>query len=152
DLAERRRQGLYRTRRRIDSARGVDVEYRGRKFLNFSSNDYLNLAADPRLAQAASRAAKRYGTGAGASPFASGQFPPLLALERALAHWEGCESALVFSSGFITNLGVLSTLADPDTIIFSDELNHASLIDGCRLSRARIVVYRHADANHLEDL
>jgi 8-amino-7-oxononanoate synthase len=152
DLAERRHQGLYRTRRRIDSAQGVHVEYRGRTFLNFSSNDYLNLAADPRLAKAAAQAAKRYGTGAGASPLVSGHLPPLRSLERALAHWEGSESALVFSSGFIANLAVLSTLADPDSVIFSDELNHASLIDGCRLSRAQIAVYRHADATHLEEL
>jgi 8-amino-7-oxononanoate synthase len=152
DLAERRRQGLYRTRRRIDSAQGVRIEHRGRKFLNFSSNDYLNLASDPRLAKAAARAAKRYGTGTGASPLISGHLPPLRSLERALARWEGSESALVFSSGFIANLAVLSTLADGDTVIFSDELNHASLIDGCRLSRARIVVYRHANASHLEEL
>jgi 8-amino-7-oxononanoate synthase len=152
DLAERRRLGLYRTRRRIDSSQGVRVQYRGRTYLNFSSNDYLNLAADPRLAKTAARAGRRYGTGAGASPLVSGHLPPLRALERALARWEGSESALVFSSGFIANLAVLSTLADRDTVVFSDELNHASLIDGCRLSRARIAVYRHADASHLETL
>jgi 8-amino-7-oxononanoate synthase len=152
DLTERRRQGLHRTRRRIDSSQGVHIEYRSRTFLNFSSNDYLNLAADPRLAKAAARAAKHYGTGAGASPLVSGHLPPVRSLERALARWEGSESALVFSSGFVANLAVLSTLADQDTVIFSDELNHASLIDGCRLSRARVVVYRHADANHLDEL
>lgn len=152
DLAQRRRAGLYRRRRRIDSAQGARVEYRGRTLLNFSANDYLNLAADPRLASAAARAARRYGAGAGASPLVSGHLPPLRSLERALARWQGAEAALVFSSGFIANLAVLSALADRDTIVFSDELNHASLIDGCRLARAKTVVYRHGNANHLEEL
>src|SRR6516165_8360177 len=111
ELAERRKQGLYRVRRRIESPQGVHVQYRGRTFLNFSSNDYLNLAADVRLAQAAARAARRYGTGAGASPLVSGHLPPHRALERALARWEGTEAALVFSSGFVANLAVIGTLA-----------------------------------------
>src|SRR5690349_12081744 len=138
DLAERRAQGLYRIRRRIESAQGVHVQYRGRTFLNFSSNDYLNLAADPRLAQAAARAARRYGTGAGASPLVSGHLPPLRALERDLARWEGTAAALVFSSGFSANLAVVSSLAGRGDAAFSDELNHASLIDGCRLSRGAV--------------
>src|SRR5262252_2225168 len=129
DLNERRRRGLFRTRRRLLSAQGARVRVRGRELVNFSSNDYLSLAADPRLARAAARAAKRYGTGAGASPLVSGHLPPLRSLERALARWQQAEAALVFSSGFIANLAVLSTLADRDTIVFSDELNHASLID-----------------------
>jgi 8-amino-7-oxononanoate synthase len=152
DLADRHKQGLYRSRRRIESGQGVHIQYRGRTFLNFSSNDYLNLTSDPRLARAAACAARRYGTGAGASPLVSGHSPPHRALERALARWEETEAALVFSSGFMANVGVLGALADPDTVIFSDELNHASLIDGCRLARARTVVYRHGDANHLVDL
>src|SRR5258708_40286964 len=132
ELEERRRQGLYRVRRRLQSAQGARVRYRGREFLNFSSNDYLNLANDPRLARAAARAARRYGCGAGASALVSGLLPPLRALERSLAAWEGTEAALVFSSGFAANLGVLSALADRADAIFSDELNHASLIDGTR--------------------
>src|SRR5437763_10603577 len=116
DLAERRRRGLYRTRRRLRSAQGVHVRLGGRDFLNFSSNDYLNLASDPRLARAAARAARRYGTGAGASPLVSGNLPPIRSLERALARWEGSEAALVFSSGFLANLAVISSLADCDTV------------------------------------
>lgn len=152
DLADLRCRGLYRQRRHLESSQGVRIRYRGRTFLNFSSNDYLNLATDPRLVKAAARAARRYGTGAGASPLVSGYLPPLRALERALARWEGTEAALVFSSGFAANLAIVSALAQRDAVIFSDELNHASLIDGCRLARARTVIYRHADADHLEQL
>jgi 8-amino-7-oxononanoate synthase len=152
DLAERRRRGLYRKRRRPQSAQGADLRLGGRVLCNFSSNDYLNLAADPRLARAAARAARRYGCGTGASPLVSGHLPPLRALERDLAKWEGTEAALVFPSGFAANLAVVSTLAGRDAAIFSDELNHASLIDGCRLSRATVHVYRHGDVDHLHDL
>ena len=152
ELAAIRDRGLYRARRRLQSGQGVRIRWKGREFVNFSSNDYLNLAADPRLAQAAARAARRYGTGAGASPLISGLLPPLCHLERDLADWEETESALVFNSGFAANLGVISALAGPGDAVFSDANNHASLIDGCRLSRARIQVYRHADVNHLEEL
>src|SRR5437660_5129424 len=152
DLRDRRRRGLFRTRRRLLSAQGAHVCVGGRELVNFSSNDYLHLAADPRLARAAARAARRYGCGAGASPLISGLLPPLRALERDLAAWEGTESALVFASGFTANLALVSTLADREDAIFSDELNHASLIDGCRLARARVHVFRHRDAGHLADL
>jgi 8-amino-7-oxononanoate synthase len=152
DLRDRRRRGLFRTRRRLLSAQGAHVRLRGRELVNFSSNDYLHLAADPRLAQAAARAAHRYGCGAGASPLISGLLPPLRALEHDLAAWEGTEAALVFASGFAANLALVSTLAGCEDAIFSDELNHASLIDGCRLSRARVHVFRHRDAGQLGEL
>ena len=152
DLNERRRLGLYRVRRRLQSAQGAYVRWRGRDFVNFSSNDYLNYAADPRLARAAAHAARRYGCGAGASALVSGRLPPLRLLERDLAHWEGTEAALVFSSGYAANLAVVGTLAQAGDAVFSDALNHASLIDGCRLSRANVHVYRHGDLDHLADL
>lgn len=123
-----------------------------RELVNFASNDYLNLAADPRLARASARAARRYGCGAGASSLVSGYLPHLRSLERALANWEGTESALVFASGYVANLALITALANQDDVIFSDELNHASLIDGCRLSRASTHVYPHRDVNHLADL
>src|SRR5436190_7449676 len=151
-LSHERAQGLYRTRRKLGSAQGAHVRWRGRDYLNFSSNDYLNLAADARLARAAARAARRYGAGAGASPLISGCLPPLRRLERSLAVWENSPAALVFPSGFTTNLGLVTALAGAEDVIFSDALNHASLIDGCRLSRASVHVYRHADANHLGEL
>jgi len=152
DLRGRRRRGLYRERRRLQSGQGVHVHLGGRSYLNFASNDYLDLATDPRLAVAAARAARRYGTGAGASPLVSGYLPPLRALERSVAQWEETEAALVFSSGFAANLSLLATLAGREDVVFSDAWNHASLIDGCRLSPARVHVYRHADLNHLADL
>ncbi len=152
DLEERRRRGLYRVRRRLQSGQGARVRLRGRELINFSSNDYLALAGDARLARAAARAARRYGCGAGASPLVSGSTPPLRVLERTLADWEGTEAALVFSSGYAANLALVSALAGREDAVFSDELNHASLIDGCRLSRATVHVYRHNDVNHLADL
>jgi 8-amino-7-oxononanoate synthase len=152
ELDHLERKDLRRTRRRLQSSQGPRVRLRGRDYVNFASNDYLNLASDPRLAAAAARAARRYGTGAGASPLVTGLLPPLRALERDLARWEGCEAALVFASGFAANLAVVSSLAGPGDAVFSDELNHASLIDGCRLSRAEVHVYRHADVTHLAEL
>jgi 8-amino-7-oxononanoate synthase len=151
-LEERRRQGLYRRRRRLESGQGVEVRWRLRDVLNFSSNDYLAYAGDPRLARAAARAAHRFGCGAGASPLVSGYLPPHRALERDLAAWEGTEAALVFSSGFACNLGVVAALAGEEGAIFSDAANHASLIDGCRLSRAAVHVYHHNDTAHLAEL
>jgi 8-amino-7-oxononanoate synthase len=152
DLEERRQRGLYRVRRRLQSGQGARVRLRGRELINFSSNDYLALAADPRLARAAARAARRYGCGAGASPLVSGCTPPLRSLERTLADWEQAEAALVFSSGYAANLALVSSLVTRSDAVFSDALNHASLIDGCRLSRAAVHVYRHNDLDHLADL
>ncbi len=135
DLQEQRRRGLYRSRRQLESGQGVEVRWRLRDHLNFSSNDYLAYAGDPRLARAAARAAYRFGCGAGASPLVSGYHPLLRVLERDLADWQQTESALVFSSGFAGNLAVVSALAGKTDAIFSDAANHASIIDGCRLSR-----------------
>jgi 8-amino-7-oxononanoate synthase len=152
DLEERRRCGLYRVRRRLQSGASARIRLRDRELINFSSNDYLGLAGDPRLARAAQVAARRFGCGAGASPLVSGLLPPLRKLERALARWEQAEASLVFSSGYAANLAVVGSLAGRADGIFSDADNHASLIDGCRLSRASIHVYRHNDKDHLEDL
>ncbi|MGH7225970.1 MAG: 8-amino-7-oxononanoate synthase, partial [Gemmataceae bacterium] len=124
----------------------------GRELINFSSNDYLSLAGDARLARAAAAAAKRYGCGAGASPLISGYSPPLRALERDLADWEEAEAVLVFASGHAANVALPDALVGRGDAVFSDALNHASLIDGCRLSRAAVHVYRHNDAAHLADL
>jgi 8-amino-7-oxononanoate synthase len=151
DLTHLRLQGLFRVRRPLQSAQGARIQLRGRALINFASNDYLNLASDRRLARAAARAARRYGCGAGASPLVSGRLPPIRRLERALARFEGTESALAFSSGYAANLAAITSLVGRDDIVFSDALNHASLIDGCRLSRARIHVYLHSDVCNLED-
>ncbi len=152
ELEELQRRNLRRVRRPLALGQGPRIRLHGRELINFASNDYLNLASDPRLARAASRAARRYGCGAGASPLVAGHLPPHRRLEKQLAQFEGEEAALVFSSGFAANLAVLSSLAGPDDAIFSDQLNHASLIDGCRLSRASTHIYRHADVEHLDKL
>ncbi|GBD36047.1 8-amino-7-oxononanoate synthase 2 [bacterium HR36] len=148
-LTELRQAGLFRRRRNLLSTQGARVRVGRRELVNFASNDYLNLAADVRVIRAVIRAVRRYGCGAGASPLILGWSVPLRALERDLARWQGTESALVFPSGFAANLGVLTALAGAQDVIFSDAFNHASLIDGCRLSKARIHIYRHADLDHL---
>ncbi len=130
---------------------GARVRVAGRDVLNFSSNDYLGLAADRRLAEAASRAARRWGSGAGASRLITGTLGVHRELEERLAALKGAESAVLFSTGYQANLGVLQALM-PEGTIFSDRLNHASIVDACRLSRAAKAIYRHADPGHLEEL
>lgn len=120
--------------------------------VSFASNDYLGLTAHPEVAAAAHAALDRWGTGSGASRLVTGARPVHAELEAELAAWKGTEAALVFPTGFAANLGVLVTLAGPDVLVCSDELNHASIIDGCRLSRADLRVYRHRDLEHVEDL
>lgn len=152
DLNERRQRGLERRRHRLRTPQQLRVRIGGRDYLNFASNDYLNLAHEPRLAHAAAKAARTFGCGAGASPLIAGYLSPHRALERTLAEWEGTEAALTFSSGYAANVAVLSSLSSRGDAVFSDELNHASLIDGCRLGRGNIHVYRHVDMEHLESL
>ena len=136
----------------LASPQGPRISVGGRWLINFSSNDYLGLANDPSLVEAAREAMSRLGLGAGASRLVVGDTTEHQALERELASFEGTESALLFNSGYAANLGVLSALCGPDDVVFSDALNHASIIDGCRLSRAKVVVYRHGDLAHLEQL
>jgi glycine C-acetyltransferase/8-amino-7-oxononanoate synthase len=122
----------------------------GRQVINLSSNNYLGLANHPALAAAAKEAIDRYGCGSGASRLISGNMALHEELEFRLARFKGTEAALVFNSGFQLNTGILSTLAGEGDVIFSDALNHASIIDGCRLSRGQTVVYPHGDLNRLE--
>jgi 8-amino-7-oxononanoate synthase len=152
ELNQKKEHHLDRHRRRLASGQGVEVRYQRADFVNFSSNDYLALANDERLSRAAARAAHRFGTGAGASPLITGWSVPLRALERELAFWESTDGALVFPSGYQCHLALVSSLATTGDAIFSDAGNHASLIDGCRLSRANVHVYRHNDLHHLAEL
>lgn len=149
-LAELREQSLVRTRRQVDSACGPEVRVAGRTLLAFASNDYLGLAADPALIAAAREGAARYGVGAGASHLVSGHYAPHHALEERLAAFVGLPRALFFSSGYMANLGVITSLAGPGNAVFSDELNHASLIDGIRLCGAEKHIYPHLDLAALE--
>ncbi len=143
---------LVRTLEALDSPQGPVIQLSGQRYLNFSSNDYLGLAADPDVVAGARTAAMRYGHGAGSSRLIVGDSTAHRALENALAQFFGAESALLFNSGYAANLGVLSTLVGEGDTVFSDALNHASLIDGCRLSRARVVIYPHRDVNALAAL
>jgi 8-amino-7-oxononanoate synthase len=151
-LARLEQESLYRRLRVIDSAHGAEVESGGRRMLMFSSNNYLDLAAHPEVKRAALETIERFGVGAGASRLVAGSLEPLHRLEQSLARLKKVEAALVFGSGYLANMGAITALAGPDDTIFSDELNHASLIDGCRLSKARLGVFRHRDAGHLKAL
>lgn len=124
----------------------------GREYLHFASNDYLGLAQHPRVVQAAVEAARQYGWGSGASALVVGHSTPQQQLEEALARFERTEAAVVFPSGYAANLGTVAALVGREDAIFSDQYNHASLIDGARLSRARVFIYRHGEADHLEQL
>src|SRR6266446_685954 len=142
--------GLYRKLRRVESDQGPVLRLDGRDVINFSSNNYLGLANHPSLCKAAKEAIDRYGCGSGASRLISGNMTLHEELENKISELKGTEAALVFNSGFQANTGILSTLVGEGDAIFSDALNHASVIDGCRLSRAKIFVYRHCDVDDLE--
>lgn len=137
---------LVREPRVIDRLRGPYATIEGRELLSFCSNDYLGIGQDPRLGEAAGRALRDFGWGAASARALSGTTRWHAGLEEALAEFKGAPAALLFPSGYTANLGMVTTLADAGTLIVSDELNHASLIDACRLSRAKVCVYPHADA------
>lgn len=152
-LAQLQAEGKLREPAALDLVDPTDlglVRIRGRIARVFCGNDYLGLRHHPLVLEAAAQALCRYGAGSGAARQVAGDWPPLRELESAVAAWLGTESALLFSSGYLANLGAIPALAGEGDVVFSDERNHASLIDGCRLSRARIVVFRHADTEDLE--
>jgi glycine C-acetyltransferase/8-amino-7-oxononanoate synthase len=149
-LRELRSSSLLRRTRLIEGPQGPRVELDGKPVLLLCSNNYLGLAAHPRVREAAADAALRWGVGAGASRLVSGTMDLHDQLERRLAAFKGRERALLFGSGYLANIGVISALTGAGEVVFSDELNHASIIDGCRLSRAESFVYRHRDLEHLE--
>ncbi|WP_447984528.1 8-amino-7-oxononanoate synthase [Nitrospira sp. Nam74] len=145
-------QHLLRHLRAIDSAPGPTVVIDGRTVILMASNDYLGLATHPALKQAAIEATERFGVGSGASRLISGTLPPHRELECTLADFKHTESALVFSSGYSANVGLIPALIDSTGLIFADRLSHASLIDGSRLSGAEFRVFRHGDMRQLHDL
>jgi len=148
-LAELERLGLDRRLRMVSGPQGPRVLLDGKPVLLLCSNNYLGLADHPRVREAAADAAMRWGVGAGASRLVSGTMTIHRRLEERLAAFEDSEACVLFGSGYLANLGVIGALAGPGDTIFSDELNHASIIDGCRTSRAHVVVYRHLDTDHL---
>jgi 8-amino-7-oxononanoate synthase len=150
ELRELEAAHLLRVPRVRDGALGAVVRLDGRDVLNFASNDYLGLAGDPRLIRAAEAALVDGGMGAGASRLIVGNHRHHATLEAAVADWLGCGGVRLFNSGYAANVGVLTALLRGGDVVFSDELNHASIIDGCRLSRAEITVFRHRDVAALE--
>ena len=150
ELRELEAAHRLRLPRVVDGAQGARITLDGVEVLSFASNDYLGLARDPRLARAAANALAEDGGGAGASRLIVGNHRRHVELERAIAEWLRLPAARFFNSGYAANIGVLTALAREGDVIFSDELNHASIIDGCRLSRARIVVFPHRDMATLE--
>lgn len=148
----RRLEASHRRRspRVVDGAPGPRITLDGANVLNLSSNDYLSLAGDARIARAAAAAAEEYGTGAGASRLIAGHHRRHVVLERELGDWLGRDGVRVFSSGYAANVGTITTLVGAGDVVFSDQLNHASIVDGCRLSRSEIVVFGHRDLAALE--
>ncbi|HXS43580.1 MAG TPA: 8-amino-7-oxononanoate synthase [Solirubrobacteraceae bacterium] len=149
-LAERRELGLLRELRVLDSAIGPRVELDGASVVLLCSNDYLGLAADARVTAAAAAAAERWGAGAGASPLVAGHLRLHAELEAELARFKDAEACVLFGSGYLANTGVIAALAGPGDVVCSDALNHASIVDGCRLARAETVVYPHGDVEALD--
>jgi len=140
-----------RVPRVVDGMQGRSVVIDGRTVVNFASNDYLGLAGDPRVARAAADELERSGVGAGASRLIVGNHRAHVELEASIADWMQCGGVRLFNSGYAANTGVLTTVLRAGDVVFSDELNHASIIDGCRLSRATVVVYLHGDLDALEE-
>lgn len=150
ELQRVKQAGLFRQMRYLQSPQLPYVKIAGKHYLMLSSNSYLGLCDDPRLKQAAVDALEKYGVGSGGSRLTTGSYEIHQRLEEEIAAFKGTEAALVFNTGYMANAGVISSIAGRDWIIFSDRLNHASIIDGCRLSGAEIMVYEHCDAADLE--
>lgn len=150
-LAQKQADGLYRRRRTLSSAQGVRVVVDGRELLNFCSNDYLGLASHPTVIAAFQQAAARYGVGSGSSHLVCGHSAEHHALEEELAIFTGRERALLFSTGYAANTGIVQALVGRGDAVFEDRLNHASLIDGGLASGARFQRYRHNDVAHLKE-
>ncbi len=152
ELKEHRRSGLFRIITDRQSKTGPEIIIKGIRLINFSSNDYLSLSSEPEVIKAGMDAIEQYGMGSGASRLLSGGTTLHESLEQLLSEFKATESALVFNSGYAANTGIIPAIANSDTALFSDELNHASIIDGCRLARAEVFVYRHRDIEHLKKL
>ncbi len=150
DLELLKQQHLYRSMKVIDSPQNSHIRYEGRDLIMLASNAYLDLCNEERVKKAAAEALADYGTGSGGSRLTTGTTQLHMELEETLARLKGREAALVFNTGFAANSGILPAICREGDVIFSDELNHASIIDGCRQSKGRTIVYRHNDMEDLE--
>lgn len=151
-LADAEKKKCKRTLRSIIPLSPSECLLDGKKVLNFSSNDYLGLSWHPRLKEEALKWMEKYGSGFGSSRLVCGTNPAVIELEEKIAEWKKSEAALLFGSGYLANTGILSALADRETVIFADKLNHSSLNSGCLLSGAKFRRYRHNDMKSLEDM
>jgi 8-amino-7-oxononanoate synthase len=152
EFAAIKKQQAFRHRRTLQGPQKTQVTVDGKQFISFCSNDYLGLANDPRVKQAAKDAIDKYGVGSGASQLISGYSDLHSKLETQLAEFFGFEKAVLFSSGYLANLGVLSTFSNSKTLILEDRLNHASLIDAAGLAKASLKRYRHCDITHANNI
>ncbi len=151
ELNALKQKGTYFKLRVLDDEQAPVCHFDGRKVINLASNNYLGLTTHPKLREAALEATRKYGVGSGAVRTIAGTMKVHMELEEKIARFKGIEACVVFQSGFTANAGTVSSLLGKDDYIISDELNHASIIDGCRLSRAKILVFRHKDVAHAEE-
>ena len=151
-LTDRKKNNLFRILRPAASRKNSRIYLKGKEYFDFSSNDYLGLAYHPKLKEAAKKAVEEFGAGCCASRLLSGDLEIHHTLEDKTAILKGKESALVFNSGYQANVGIISALCSSGDAVFSDKLNHASIIDGTTLSGARLFRFRHNNMNHLETL
>jgi len=149
NIGDLKSRGLYSTINIVQGQNGPIIKIGGREFINLSSNNYLGLAADPRVIRASVAATEKYGAGAGAVRTINGTLDIHVELEEKLANFKHTEATIVFQSGFNCNMGAIAAVMDKNDAILSDELNHASIIDGCRLSGAKTIRYRHSDMDDL---
>ena len=152
EINDLKKKGLYRELRTVEGEQDSSVLINGKRVLMFSSNNYLGLANHPGIKKASMDAALYYGTGSGGSRLISGSMEVHRTLEKELALFKGTDGALLFSSGYHANVGAISALAGEGDLILSDEFNHASIVDGCRLSRGEVRVYKHGDMNSLKEI
>lgn len=152
ELKRLRRKGLFRKLSYIESSSKAKIFIKGQGYINFSSNDYLGLSEHPQIIESVIDAFRKYGFGSGASRLLSGSYISHKKLEERIARFKRTESAVVFNTGYSANVGAIPVLSEAEDTIFSDELNHASIIDGIKLSKAKIKIFRHRDTNHLEEL
>ncbi len=145
-------KGLLREIKDRASPQGPRIVFREKEYINFSSNDYLGLSAHPFVMETAKRVMDEYGFGSSSSRLLGGGSILHDELERKVAQFKGTEAALLLNSGYSANTGIIPAISDEHTVLFSDELNHASIIDGCRLSKAETLIYKHKDISHLAEL
>lgn len=148
-LEKQKKANLFRTLLPLEAGQDLYINLKGKQLLNLASNNYLGLHKHPLILDYSHKLLAKYGSTSGASPLVSGRFQEVLELENTLSKFKQKEKSLLFTSGYMTNLGLLSSLAGPKTVVFSDKLNHASIIDGIILARAKLVRYHHLDMQHL---